>query len=134
MEQTSKSVKAHVVILKRALGTLSEALLAPFNDLVRDAVIQRFEYVFELSWKTIQVAAKYMGVSCNSPREAIKTAFKLNWISNVDIWYEALEARNETSHTYNQAIAEEVYKTAKAFVPLVEKLVTSLEVNSSLPE
>ena len=127
MEQTKEKLKADLILLQQALGTLSEALDAPLTDMVRDAAIRRFEYVFELSWKTMQIAAAYVGTSCSSPREAIKTAFKMGWTTDVDGWFEFMEARNKTSHTYNAALAREVYGTAKKFPTQVKELLASVQ-------
>ena len=128
MEHAKERLKVDLVLLEKALQTLAQALREPLTDLVRDAVIQRFEYVFELSWKTIQIAARYMGSICNSPRETIKYAFKMGWIQNPDLWLEAMEERNKTSHTYNEAIAEEVYEVAKKFPQLIQELIASLRL------
>ena len=126
MEQAKERLKVDIDLLEKALQTLVQALKEPLTDLVRDAGIQRFEYVFELSWKTIRIAARYMGSICNSPREAIKYAFKMGWIQKPDLWLETMEERNKTSHTYNEAIAEEVYEAVKNFPGLVQELITSL--------
>jgi nucleotidyltransferase substrate binding protein (TIGR01987 family) len=127
MEQAREKLEAHINLLEKAGNTLQEVLSVPFNDIVRDATIQRFEYVFELSWKTIQMAADYMGSSLSSPREAIKTAFKLGWIKNPDGWFEALEARNKTSHTYNVVLAKEVWTVASRFPKLLNELLPFLK-------
>lgn len=126
MEPTKDRLKADLNLLATALSTLEEALQEPLNDIVRDAVIQRFEYVFELAWKSMQVAAAYMGIRCASPRDAIKAAFKLEWIKDADAWLEALEARNQTSHTYHAALAREVYQVAKKFPSLVRGILDLL--------
>jgi nucleotidyltransferase substrate binding protein (TIGR01987 family) len=127
MEQAKEKLKFEIVCLEKAIGTLKLALSEPMNDIVRDAVIQRFEYVFELSWKTMQTAAGYMGNVCNSPREAIKGSFKMGWLENADDWLEAMEARNKTSHTYNEKLANEVYEVARKFPPLAESLLALLK-------
>lgn len=127
MEQAKERLKVDIDLLEKALQTLVQALKEPLTDMVRDAGIQRFEYVFELSWKTIQIAARYMGSICNSPREAIKYAFKMGWIQKPDLWLETMEERNKTSHTYNEAIAEEVYEAVKKFPGLVQELIASLK-------
>lgn len=127
MEYAKEKLGADLKLLGQVGRTLAEALAQPLSDIVRDAVIQRFEYVFELSWKTIQAAARYMGTSVNSPREAVKTAFKMGWLRDTDAWFEAMEARNKTSHTYNAKLAAEVYAVAKHFPSLVRKLLASLK-------
>jgi hypothetical protein len=38
---------------EQALKRLSSALAAPDNEFVRDSSIQRFEFSFELAWKSI---------------------------------------------------------------------------------
>ena len=126
MEYAKDKLEADLKVLTKALGSLENALALPLNDIVRDAVIQRFEYTFELTWKTLKVAGEYMGTECNSPREAIKTGFKLEWIQSPDLWFEAMEARNKTSHTYDEDIAKEVYGVAKKFPSLVKEVMTKL--------
>jgi len=126
MEQTREKLNADLALLKSALNTLEEALREPKTDLARDATIQRFEYVFELSWKTISVAANYMGLSCQSPREAVKAAFKQGWIHDPEDWLEALDARNKTSHTYNEKLAKQVYEIAQKFPHLVRPLTDAM--------
>ncbi|MEA1894317.1 MAG: nucleotidyltransferase substrate binding protein [Euryarchaeota archaeon] len=37
----------------------------------------------------------------------------MGWINDEERWLELLEARNLTSHTYDQEIAMEVYETVK---------------------
>ena len=127
MEQAKEQLKAHVVLLEKALGTLSDALSQPLTDYMRDSIIKRFEYTFELSWKAIRIAADFMGATCNSPREAIRAAFKLNWIEDPDAWFAALEGRNNSSHTYNTDLAEEVYEIAKSFPPKVQELLAAFK-------
>ncbi len=101
--------------------------LAPRTILIRDAVIQRFEYVFELSWKTLKAASAHLGTICNAPREAITFDFKMKWISNEVAWFEVMLSRNETSHTYNEEVAEKVYRVAQTLPPLVHELLDSLK-------
>lgn len=127
MERSKEKIKADLALLEKALETLYLALKEPLTDFIRDATIQRFEYVFEISWKTVQVGSDHMGYVCNSPREAIKTAFKLGWITNPENWFDALEARNKTSHAYNLKLAREVYSVAKKFPKLVEELAASIK-------
>jgi nucleotidyltransferase substrate binding protein (TIGR01987 family) len=82
-------------------------------DIALDAVIQRFEFTFERAWKSIRLAAKAVGYDCKSPRGCLKLAYKMEWIEDEEKWLRLLEARNLTSHTYDQETAMEVYETVK---------------------
>lgn len=92
-----------------ALGRLRNALAQPKSEWTRDAAIQRFEFTFELAWKAIARRARAEGVECASPRQAFKTALRLGWIHDDDVWLTMLDDRNRTSHTYHEPTAEEIY-------------------------
>jgi len=82
-------------------------------DIVMDATIQRFEFTFETAWKSMKLAAKAVGYDCKSPKGCLKLAYRMGWIKDEERWLELLEARNLTSHTYNQETAMDVYETVK---------------------
>ena len=83
--------------LERAVLRLGAALSEPENEFIRDAAIQRFEFSFELAWKSIRVSAKLEGQDCASPRMAISTAWSNGWISDEAAWLDMLE-ESEKSH------------------------------------
>ena len=104
--------------LTRALGRLDEALAEPEdNPLVIDGTIQRFEFVFELFWKTLRRFLAEEGVTATTPREALQAAFAAGWIADEAAWLAMLEARNETSHTYDEARARDVYTSIRQHFP-----------------
>ena len=96
-------MRARFQSFRNAVVRLREALDAPETDLSRDAAIQRFEFCFELAWKTIQRQALDEGLECQSPKGCLKLALKLGWIAGEDGWLEMLEDRNQTTHTYGIA-------------------------------
>ncbi|MBL4652734.1 MAG: nucleotidyltransferase substrate binding protein [Flavobacteriales bacterium] len=76
------------------------------NELYQMALIQTFEFTFELAWKTIKDYLKYGGVEeANLPREVIKHAFNLKIIENGQAWIDMLEDRNLMAHTYDDSRA-----------------------------
>ena len=95
--------------LRRAVLRLTEALGQPENEFVRDAAIQRFEFCFELAWKSVQTVARLEGQDCTSPRTAFSTAWRNGWVADEAAWLDMLEERNKTSHTYHEATAKEVF-------------------------
>ena len=113
--------------LKQALTKLEESLDLQKTDISRDASIQRFEFVFELSWKLMSEIIKdqskepFTGV-----KNTIRSAANLGLIDNPSDWFTYLEARNLTVHTYDEKIANQVYDIIKNFPILVHSLLKSL--------
>ena len=100
----------------QAHGRLEEALAMPLSQpLVLDGTIQRFEFTFELAWKTLKVFLEDQGIQCQSPKGCLREAFRLGWIADEDEekWLALLQARNMTSHVYNEKMALEIYQTIK---------------------
>lgn len=79
------------------------------KDGLRDSIIQRFEFVTELSWKLMK---KYLDenlvLEVYSPRSVIKESYKQNLIENGELWLDILEDRNLTSHTYDENTANRI--------------------------
>ncbi|WP_410471990.1 nucleotidyltransferase substrate binding protein [Faucicola mancuniensis] len=102
------------------------------DEQIRDGLIQRFEFTYELSHKTIK---RYLGsTSANSDEfntmsfgELIRTAnerglLKGNWSD----WRLYREMRNLTSHTYNEDVALKVVADIPKFLAESEFLVNQL--------
>jgi len=113
--------------LKKANQRLKEACQAPATQLNRDATIQRFEFTFELSWKTIQEYIRDQGLDCKSPKSCLREAARLDLIKNLKKWFEFLDNRNQIAHIYNEKLANKVYKKALKFPKEVEELLKNLE-------
>jgi nucleotidyltransferase substrate binding protein (TIGR01987 family) len=96
-------------------------------DIVMDAVIQRFEFTFETAWKSVKLAAKAVGYDCKSPKGCLKLAYRMGWIKDEERWLELLEARNLTSHTYDQETAMDVYETIKDDCEVFDSLLKELK-------
>jgi nucleotidyltransferase substrate binding protein (TIGR01987 family) len=75
---------------------------------------QRFEFTFELFWKTIQRLLAREGVEARSPKAALREAYRLGWLDDEARWIKLLEDRNLTSHTYRELLALEIYSRTPA--------------------
>jgi|SRR5688572_24597006 nucleotidyltransferase substrate binding protein (TIGR01987 family) len=103
-----RSVQLH--IWKQALDRLSEVLAKPVEDrIVIDAAIQRFEFCFELGWKTMKVFLKFQGQTATLPREVIAAAYRVQWISDEPGWLQMMDDRNLSSHTYHEPLADAIF-------------------------
>ena len=94
----------------RALSQLEKALAEVDTPIVRDATIQRFEFTYELCWKTLKGFLEDIhGVRAVSPLQVFKESFALDLIDDEEIFLEMIESRNILSHTYNEEQAREIY-------------------------
>lgn len=109
--------------VKDAAARLAEAAVLPESDLIRDAVIQRFEFTFEVLWKTLKLYLERQGDECGGPRPTLKKAFAEGLIvtpEEADVWLQMLEDRNLTSHAYDRALAARIYRNiVKDYAPLL---------------
>ncbi len=102
----------------QALSRLKEAVLTAKSELEIDGVIQRFEFTFELSWKTMKRFLEMQGLICNSPRGCLKEAFQAELIQNEAVWLQMLADRNSSTHLYDQTASREIFsRITKQFVP-----------------
>lgn len=98
-----------------AVQRLKEALDEKESDIIIDGVLHRFEFTFELAWKTMKDYLEYIGVieKTGSPREIIKSAFEYGMIEDGEAWIKMMLARNSLSHLYDEAKSREVYQEIK---------------------
>jgi len=91
--------------LREALARGPSAL----NPLEKEGVVQRFEYLLELAWKTIKDYLEESGVilAAVTPRQVIKDAFTARVLADGQIWIDMIDHRNLLSHTYDPANFEE---------------------------
>jgi nucleotidyltransferase substrate binding protein (TIGR01987 family) len=125
---------SYLPTLESALARLQAALEQPKTEWTRDAAIQRFEFCFELAWKTVTRAARHEGIQCASPRQAFRAAMKLGWIADETIWFDMLDDRNRTSHTYNETTAELIFSRLPAYLVVLSALTQRLRRVAGPPE
>jgi len=125
-----KKVEVLLAIEKfeKALKKLKEGVKVAQTEIERDGVIQRFEFTFELFWKTLKIILQYKGIEARSPRSAIKEGFRAGLLDDDEIFLDMLEDRNLTTHIYEESTAEEIFKRIKqVYTPSLEKALTWLK-------
>lgn len=79
------------------------------SDLEKQGLIQAFEFTHELAWNVMKDFFEYQGTTnIMGSRDATREAFQKNLIVDGDGWMEMIKSRNQTTHTYNQEVAEEI--------------------------
>lgn len=126
--------------LEKAIESLAVALAAYTNsthpegsaerELMRDGVIQRFEYTFELSWKILRRYLEEYGlerVDSLTNRDLFRVGYEQGLLRDAEAWLDFLKKRNLTSHTYQAATAQVVYQSASEFLRDARFLLERLE-------
>lgn len=114
--------------LKRALDR-SEA--DPEDEELRDAVIQRFEYTFELCWKMLKRRLEMdlpsrEAVDRLSYRELVRAGVEYGLLDDPTAWFVYRDLRHLTAHTYDEAVASKVRSQTPRFARDAERLLEAL--------
>ena len=127
-----RSIDFKFMNLKKAYSRLKEVsdIYDGKNDIIRDSLIQRFEFTYELTHKTLKEFMKYLGVTLENsfPRTIFKKAYVSNLISDDKVWINLLEDRNLTSHIYNESMSDEIAdRIVTKYVAAIGELIDNLE-------
>lgn len=109
---------------ERAFALLEQAIqiTAP-SEVERAGLIQFFEMSFELAWKLLKDFLEAEGFTVRSPRDVLKQAFQASYIADGHTWIDALQDRNLTTHTYDEATAITVERQIReSYYPLLAQL------------
>ncbi|MEI3271503.1 MAG: HI0074 family nucleotidyltransferase substrate-binding subunit [Candidatus Gastranaerophilaceae bacterium] len=105
----------------------------PQDTIVRDSLIQRFEFTYSITLKALR---KYFierafivdDVNKLSFNEMVRTAMQLNLLkSDLAKWTEFREMRNLTSHTYDENVALKVSGIVPDFYEEITYLLKELK-------
>lgn len=120
-QQRLMNVERALRLLREAMANGPEAL----NQLEKEGAIQRFEYCFELAWKTVKdyMEANGFVFGVVMPRQVIKDAYAAKVLSDGASWMAMLDHRNLLSHTDNPAVFEQaVTAIHQRYLPQLEQL------------
>lgn len=103
------------------------------DEMIKEGLIQRFEYTHELAWNVMKDYSAYQGNnSVGGSRDATREAFQLQLVTDGKVWMEMIGSRNKTSHTYNEQTAEEIYsKILNEYYPAFIEFQKNMEVKRS---
>lgn len=122
--------------LEKALNSLERAIerakTVPHDEEIRDSVIQRFEYSYELSWKMLK---RQLEIDSPTPasidamdfKNMIRESAQRGLLTNPEAWFEYRRQRNITSHAYDDQKAIRVYETALIFLQDAKILLQNLK-------
>jgi nucleotidyltransferase substrate binding protein (TIGR01987 family) len=123
-----------LITLKEALDKLKSGKVPEEYIIeVRDSVIQRFEYSIDTFWKFLKVYLQdHLKVTLEAtvPRAIIREALTANLLSEQDslILMKSITSRNETSHTYNESLAQEVVNNIPEYYEVMHKILQNIPI------
>jgi nucleotidyltransferase substrate binding protein (TIGR01987 family) len=80
------------------------------DDIIKEGLIQRFEYTHELAWNVMKDFLENAGnTNIFGSKDATREAFSAGLIHNGEVWMDMINSRNKTTHTYNQETADAIY-------------------------
>lgn len=120
--------------LEKALKTLKTISEKRESIVVRDSTIKRFEYTFELLWKTLKIyLSEQEGIDVYSPKKVFREARNSGLISDKDLpkCLSMTDDRNAVAHIYGEIGAKTIYKNIKKdYLKLIEGLYASIHKTS----
>ena len=120
----SALIKAHIAFnnaldFARKVEAKTQDELEFFEfEIARSSLIKHFEFSYEMCWKTMNRYIKMdIGAEADilTRRDLFRLSAEKRLIADFDAWVNFHQARNRTSHVYNEDVANEVYETAKIF-------------------
>lgn len=122
--------KDYFTTLGRAIERLADVIRhqdLDKNDFMRDAAIQRFEFVIELFWKVLKKILSYEKVESTTPRDVLNKSFQYELIDDEDRWLKMLDDRNNTSHVYREEDAKRIFIHIQNYLPVFERTYLALK-------
>jgi nucleotidyltransferase substrate binding protein (TIGR01987 family) len=108
---------------------VEEQINKSLNDLIKQGLIQSFEFTHELAWNVIKDYSAFQGnPEINGSRDASREGFSMGIIEKGEVWMEMIKSRNETSHTYDESTANEIFsKIIKEYLPAFQSFRQKME-------
>ena len=79
------------------------------TDLEQQGLIQAFEFTHELAWNTLKDFLESRGRSnIFGSKDATREGFAAGLIEDGDAWMQMIENRNETTHTFDRQVADDI--------------------------
>ena len=101
-EQSQKNLLKALTMLEKAVST------PPVEERDYAGIIQSFEFTYELTWKTLKAILDENGIAAPFPRVVFEESYKRGLLEGNEIWKDIIEARNLSTHTYDETLAHQL--------------------------
>lgn len=100
------------------------------DEVVKVGMIKFFEMTYELAWNTMKDYYENQGeTGIQGSKDAIKLSFSRGLITEAQKWFDMVDSRKLSVHTYDEALANEVaHDISESYINLFIQLQTRLQV------
>lgn len=100
-------LRNYALALQQLTDAVQLANQRPLTPLEQQGLIQAFKFTHELAWNVMKDYFYWQGnAGLTGSRDATREAFSKTLVDDGEGWMEMIKSRNQSSHTYNQQIAE----------------------------
>jgi nucleotidyltransferase substrate binding protein (TIGR01987 family) len=129
-ETICKAIKT----LNKSLTKLKEDRFDDYEEL-RDSIIQRFEYSVDTFWKYLNEYLKEkegIKIAAPRPKSVFRECLEIGLISKEEYSFgvDIIDDRNETSHGYNEELAEEIAHNIPHHYEVMNKILERVKPNN----
>lgn len=96
-------------------------------SLFHDAMIKRFEILFNKIIRLLRFSLLEEGIETTSPRQIIQESTKLNWINDIDFWAISLDAKTLSMSELNDLTKQEFENIIAQFATEAEVVINLIK-------
>lgn len=126
VEDALYNLKNAIAKLKIIIDQKQRYIDEGFSDVYNDILVKRFEFTFEMAWKTLKRHLDFEGIVALSPRAVIKESFQLNLLPEDTLWLHMLDRRNLSSHIYDEWQINEMAEEIPLFFTAINNMFLKL--------
>ena len=119
--------KINITHLLKAQIAFDDSVAKAKNQLERDGAIQRFEFTYELLWKTLKKILAFKGLNVANPRDVFRYSAKEGLIEDPEFWFEVIKKRNLVTHTYSESFSAEIFSFLPEFKKRLDVVVSRIK-------
>lgn len=125
-----RSITERIMLFRKTIERFREPILAvPQNDMVRDSALKRFEFTYEVCWKTLKAILIHEGIEDPKfPRATFASALTHGLLTSDKPWLGMLEDRNILVHAYSEEQAQLVFSKSMEYLTAFDTVCTLIEL------
>jgi nucleotidyltransferase substrate binding protein (TIGR01987 family) len=131
LSSLEKAVNSMSRAIKVSEAAIQDKVDTNLEEVIRAGVIQNFEFTYDQCVKFIKrwLEANTVGIVDDGTtfKNLLRMAVENQLIDNMDNWVEYRQARTNTSHTYDNDKANDVFDVAKSFFKDAQQLLSTLK-------